>query len=110
MSDPFVELDLHGMTKEEARYAIEQFLKTLDSGTYQVRLIHGYSRGTELKNMILSEYRSWKGVRRVMHGGNQETCCTTSRITDCVHRTWANKSYHHIPNLFWSTEHSNLAR
>ncbi len=71
MSEPFVELDLHGLTKEEARYEIEEFLSSLDSGTYQVRLIHGYSHGKELKNMILSEYRSWKGVKRVMHGGNQ---------------------------------------
>ena len=71
MSEPFVELDLHGLTKEEARFEIEQFLDTLDSGTYHVRLIHGYSRGTELRNMIMHEYRSFPGVKRVMHGGNQ---------------------------------------
>ena len=71
MSAPFVELDLHGLTKEEARYEIEQLLDTLDSGTYHVRLIHGYSRGTELRDMILREYRSFPKVQRVMHGGNR---------------------------------------
>ena len=71
MSGAVVEIDLHGMTKDEARAAVNMFLKQVDSGTYRVKLIHGYNRGTGLRDMILSAFRSHPKVKRIEPGENQ---------------------------------------
>ena len=70
MGVPIVNLDLHGMYQDEATKAIERALKGADSSTYQIRLIHGYNRGTNLKNMIIDEYRYDSRVLRVEPGDN----------------------------------------
>lgn len=71
MGGPIVSLDLHGMRQEEACVAIDRELAAVDSGTYQIRLIHGYHRGTNLRDMIMREYRHHQNVRRVVPGENQ---------------------------------------
>lgn len=70
MGAPIVELDLHGMFQDEAVKAIDRALKAADSTTYQIKLIHGYNRGTSLKNMIMDEYRHHPKVIRVKPGDN----------------------------------------
>ncbi len=70
MGAPIVELDLHGMFQDEAIKAIDRALKAADSTTYQIKLIHGYNRGTSLKNMIMDEYRHHPKVIRVKPGDN----------------------------------------
>lgn len=70
MSRPIIELDLHGMFRDEAIKAIDRTLKNADDSTYQIKLIHGYNRGTNLKNMIIEEYRYHPKVRRVQPGDN----------------------------------------
>ena len=37
---------------------------------YQIRLIHGYHRGTNLRGMIQDEYRWHEKVLRIMPGDN----------------------------------------
>ena len=46
MGAPIVKLDLHGMFQDEAIKAIDRALKAADDSTYQIKLIHGYNRGT----------------------------------------------------------------
>ena len=70
MRTPIVKLDLHGMYQDEAMKAIDRALKAADDSTYQIQLIHGYNRGTSLKDMIADEYRHHPKVVRVKPGDN----------------------------------------
>lgn len=70
MGEAFVKIDLHGMTQDEALRKIEQMLHKADKGTYQLQLIHGFHRGTALKEMIWDEYRHDKRVKKVIQGDN----------------------------------------
>ena len=70
MGAPIVSLDLHGMFQDEAVKAIERALKAADDSTYQIKLIHGYRRGTSLRDMIADEYRHHPKVLRVKPGDN----------------------------------------
>ena len=51
-----VELDLHGKNTYQAKVAIDAALCRAKSGTYRIRLIHGYHGGTALRDMIRREY------------------------------------------------------
>jgi DNA-nicking Smr family endonuclease len=73
MGKPIIDIDLHGMYRDEAIKAIDKALKSADSGTYQIRLVHGYNHGTSLKNMIIDEYRYHPKVLRVKPGDNLGT-------------------------------------
>ena len=73
MAAPIISLDLHGMFQDEAIKAIDRALKSADDSTYQIKLIHGYNRGTSLKNMITEEYRYHPKVLRIQPGDNLGT-------------------------------------
>lgn len=60
-----MELDIHGMTKYQAKISIDSMLKRADRSIYRIRVIHGYHSGTELKNMVQKLYRSHNKVKRV---------------------------------------------
>ena len=70
MGNPIITIDLHGMFRDEAMKVIDKALKTADSGTYQIKLVHGYNRGTSLKSMIIDEYRYHPKVLHVQPGDN----------------------------------------
>lgn len=63
-----VELDIHGMTVYQARIAIDAALRRAKTGTYRIRVIHGYHSGTALRDMVRKEYAG--KVRRVELGLN----------------------------------------
>jgi DNA-nicking Smr family endonuclease len=71
MSEPFVTIDLHGMRTDEAEKVIQNALKKADAGTYQIRLIHGYNRGTAIRDMIYDNFRDESKVIRIIPGDNQ---------------------------------------
>ena len=71
MSAPFIKVDLHGLRQEEAIRVIDRAIASADPSTYQIQLIHGYNRGTSLRNMIYDEYRYEKKVKRIIPGDNQ---------------------------------------
>ena len=73
MGKPIIEIDLHGLFQDEAIKVIDKALKNADDSTYQIKLIHGYNRGTSLKTMINDEYRYHPKVRRVQPGDNLGT-------------------------------------
>jgi DNA-nicking Smr family endonuclease len=73
MAAPIVNVDLHGLFRDEAIKVIDKALKNADESTYQIKLIHGYNRGTSLKNMIIEEYRYHPKVRRIEPGDNLGT-------------------------------------
>ena len=70
MNEPFVKLDLHGLRQEEAIRVIDRALAAAGPMTYQLQLIHGYHRGTSLRNMIQDEYRWHEKVLRILPGDN----------------------------------------
>ena len=70
MGNPIVTVDLHGLFQDEAIKVIDRALKNADDSTYQIKLIHGYHRGTSLKNMILDEYKYHPKVLRIAPGDN----------------------------------------
>lgn len=69
-NNPFVKIDLHGLRQDEALKVIDKAIKNAGPGTYQIQLIHGYHRGTNLRSMIYDWYEGRPFVKRVMPGDN----------------------------------------
>lgn len=68
--EPFIKLDLHGMRQEEAVRAIDRALAAAGPEVYQLHLIHGFHRGTNLRSMIGDWYQYDPKVKRIMPGDN----------------------------------------
>jgi DNA-nicking Smr family endonuclease len=66
-----LELDIHGMTKYQAKVCIDNQIRKAKSSLYRIRIIHGYHNGTELKDMIMKDYYSHEKVIRIETGLNQ---------------------------------------
>lgn len=66
-----VELDVHGMTRYQARITIDSQLRRANKGVYRLRIIHGYHGGTSLREEIRSRYKEHPKVCRVEAGLNQ---------------------------------------
>ncbi len=69
-NEPFVTIDLHGLRQDEAIKIIEKAIKNAGPGTYQLQLVHGYHRGTNLRNMIYDWYQGHPKIKRVIPGDN----------------------------------------
>lgn len=63
-----VEIDLHGMSLDEARDALDEALRNTDMSVYRVRAIHGFNNGTAIQTMIRKEYNMHFKVIRVCKG------------------------------------------
>ena len=70
MSEAFVEIDLHGLRQGEAMKVIDKAIASAGPTTYQLQLIHGYHRGTNLRAMIHDWYQYEPKVKRIMPGDN----------------------------------------
>ena len=70
MSEPFIRIDLHGMTQEKAVKVIDRAIANAGPTTYHLQLIHGYHRGTNLRTMIKDWYQYEPKVKRIMPGDN----------------------------------------
>ena len=70
LNQPFEKIDLHGLRQDEAIRVIDKALKDARPSVYQLQLIHGYHRGTNLRSMIYDWYQSDPKVRRVIPGDN----------------------------------------
>jgi len=46
------EIDVHGMSVLEAKKVIEKMLASLPKEIKELRVIHGYSSGNEIKKMV----------------------------------------------------------
>jgi hypothetical protein len=64
------ELDIHGMTKYQAKIVIDSQLKRSKQDVYRLRIIHGYNNGTELMYYIRNEYKKHPKVLRIEIGLN----------------------------------------
>ena len=70
MNEPFVKIDLHGMTNDQAVQVIDRALRNAGPAVYQLQLVHGYHRGTNLRSMIQDYYRYDPKVKRILPGDN----------------------------------------
>lgn len=59
------EIDLHNRNKTQSRIAIDAALRRADRGTYRLRIIHGYNRGTGLRDMLIEEYSAHPRILRI---------------------------------------------
>ena len=69
MQTAFLEIDVHGLTREQAFTAIDAKLRRA-GGAYRLRVIHGYHGGTVLRDAIRAHYRSHPKVKRLELGLN----------------------------------------
>lgn len=70
MSSAFVKIDLHSLTQDEAIKVIDKAIANAGPTTYQLQLVHGYHRGTNLRTMIYDWYKYEPKVKRIMPGDN----------------------------------------
>ena len=70
MNAGILELDLHGCTVYQAEVAVDAALRRAKGGTYRLRLIHGYHRGTELQQFLRKKYKNHPKVLRLELGMN----------------------------------------
>ncbi len=71
MNQGILELDIHGMTRYQAKIYLDSQLKKVKRDVYRIRVIHGYQGGTGLREMVRTEYRKHPKVIRVELGMNQ---------------------------------------
>ena len=69
-----IELDLQGMSLDQARKAIDQELENASAECFRIRLIHGFTRGTSIRDMVFDEYQTGMNSRvlRVEAGWNEQ--------------------------------------
>ena len=70
MNEPFVKIDLHGMTQDQAIRVIDSAIASAGPFVYHLQLIHGFNRGTSLRTMIQVWYRYDPKVKRIIPGDN----------------------------------------
>lgn len=66
----FEEIDIHNMTKEQAKIAIDAKLRKNKGEMCRLRVIHGYHGGTVLRDFVRSHYKKYPGVKRIEIGLN----------------------------------------
>ncbi len=72
MTNGIIEIDLHGLRREDALALVERRINTADRSVYRIRLIHGYHGGTALRQMAAEEFGYGRNPRvlRVENGAN----------------------------------------
>lgn len=65
-----LEVDLHGLNQHQAKVKIDSVLRGSCKGVYRIRIIHGYTGGTALRDMVRKTYRSHPKIIRVELGMN----------------------------------------
>ena len=53
--EPYIDVDVHGMTSEQAIEKIELLIKKANSSTYRIRVVHGFNRGNSIQRAIYRE-------------------------------------------------------
>lgn len=70
MTGGIVELDVHGMNVYQMVTAVDAKLRRTNSSVYRLRVIHGYHRGTALREELRRHYAGHPKVLRVELGLN----------------------------------------
>ena len=70
LSGAFQEIDVHHMTKDQAITAIDARLRRAETSVYRIKVIHGYHRGTVIRDAIRARYKDHPKVKRIEIGLN----------------------------------------
>lgn len=67
-----IEVDVHGLNAEQAVKKVEEKVNQANTTTYRIRVIHGYNRGTRIKDAIYRElgYGLCPKVKKIVPGDN----------------------------------------
>ena len=73
MTNGIIELDVHGMSTEEAVQAAMKAVHQAGTSVYRIRIIHGYHGGTRICSAIREEFSYGREprVKRIEMGRNQ---------------------------------------
>lgn len=52
---PFIDIDVHGLTVDQAIARIEDAIKKANASTYRIRVIHGFNRSNNIQRGIYRE-------------------------------------------------------
>ena len=52
---PIIEIDVHGLTVDQAVTKIEGEISRANASTYRIRVIHGFNRGNQIQRGIYRE-------------------------------------------------------
>lgn len=68
-----IEIDVHGKDVETAIREVKKHLNNSGTGTYRIRIIHGYHGGTRIRDGIWDEFSYGREpkVKRITMGENQ---------------------------------------
>lgn len=61
-----IEVDIHGMTVMEAKRALEKLLNSCESSTKEIDVIHGYTGGQALLNLVRKDLKHKRIVSRIL--------------------------------------------
>ena len=69
---PFIEIDVHGLTVDQAIERIEAQIKKANASTYRIKVIHGFNRGNNIQRGIYREIGHGMNpkVLRIVGGDN----------------------------------------
>ena len=69
---PIIEVNTHGMRVTDALDAVESAVNKAGSGVYEIRVIHGYNRGTSIRTAVWDQYQdgSHSRIKKVQNGAN----------------------------------------
>ncbi|MBQ3552514.1 MAG: Smr/MutS family protein [Clostridia bacterium] len=65
-----IDVDIHGKTKRAAYAIVKNIVSSAGADVYRVRVIHGCTAGTELRDMIRSDFKKHPKVKRIATGLN----------------------------------------
>lgn len=70
--EPYIDIDVHGMTADQAIEKIEALIKKANASTYRIRVVHGFNRGNAIQRAIYREIGHGLNpkVRRIVGGDN----------------------------------------
>lgn len=65
--------DIHEMRVAEAKKALERFISSADKNVTEIMVIHGYSGGQALKNMVRNKLSHPRIERKILSMNHGET-------------------------------------
>lgn len=66
MNAGIMTVDLHGKNTYQVKVTVDALLRRAKSGTYRIRLVHGFHGGTALRDFIRQEYGKHPRVTRLI--------------------------------------------
>lgn len=72
LQTPIIEMDVHGMTVDQAIAKIEAQIEKANASTYRIKVIHGFNRGNQIQQGIYRDIGDGRNpkVLRIVGGDN----------------------------------------